>query len=209
MKVLAIIYVKSIRDIMPGVLDALAAQTFRDFSLMVHELAPVRLNAEAQKNKSENVTRNRNVVRKMALASDAEYFAWVDSDVVIPTNCLQDFVNASASGERKLLAGWVHKVASKDWAAGSYKDGVMQFHQKPVEGIIEADLVSIGCSFMHRSVLEKLEFRTAVDEEVKSGDGTAFYKGNCLSFCEDAAKMGVKPFLVGTVVCRHLAMFSF
>ncbi len=205
MKVLVIVYVKDTGDIVPGCLEAIHAQDYRDFTLLVHEMKAIPLNDSPQKNKSENITRNRNYVRPMALASGAEWIMWIDSDVIIPPNAISDFMKCADEKGSKLMGGWYKKINSPDWVACRWiKPGVVRYFKEPVKGVIEADLVGIGCSMMHRSVLQKLEFRTAVEEYNKDEAGNTYYTGNCFSFCEDAKALGVRPYLVGSIVCEHV-----
>ena len=105
------------------------------------------------------------------------------------------------------MGGWYKKTRNNDWVAGNFVDkDVMDLYQKPVDGLQKVDFIGIGCSMIHRDVLEKLEWRTAIDEYVKDKLGKVYYVGDCLSYCLDAAKLGFSSYMVGDIVCQHIPM---
>jgi|SRR5882724_2123397 len=205
MKALAIVYVKDTNDILPRCLEAIKSQTYKDFSLVIHEMKPIHFTHNQSINGSENVVRNRNYVRKMALASDAEYFIWIDGDIIIPPNTFEDFIDISKKHGEKLLGGWYKARYGDIYVSGRWDDNGLLIKTNQVqEGITWSHLIGIGCSMIHRSLLEKLEFRTGCDQLSKDENGFTYYVGDCLAFCEDSRRLGVLPKLVGSIVCEHI-----
>lgn len=199
---LVIVYVKSLKDIQSECVSGIHSQEYTNFNFMIHEMRPLVLHKDSARNKSMNVTRNRNQIIPMALASGAEWICFVDSDVVIPKNTISDF--KKFADKNKILGGWYSRGAGPDWVAAQYTSyDFLTYYQTPIEGLLPVDLLGIGCSFMHRSLLEKLNFRTAEDEIVSDYKGN-YYRGNCLSFCDDARAIGVQPTLVGSIICKHI-----
>src|SRR5688572_20792831 len=74
-------------------LDAICAQDYPSgkLDLIVNRMEPREYDSDAVRNKYENCHRNRNEARERALAGDAEYFLFVDDDIVIPRDAVSRF----------------------------------------------------------------------------------------------------------------------
>ncbi len=199
MKVLALVPTKD--GLMHSeALQALYGQKYADYSAMIHTLRPIELHSDRYKNKSLNILRNRNIMRDIALGSDAEWFFWVDSDTVVPENAIEEFLKVG----KPLMGGWYPVVLNKNWVAAKWtQDGKLGHFSQSLPGITEVDMLGLGCAFMHRSVLEKIPFTAGTDEHVIGLDGAEYYMGQCATFCRDAQKEGIKPSLLGSIICKH------
>ncbi len=200
MKVLALIPTKD-GIVHPETLHAVYKQDFSDYSALIHILKPVFLHQDPYKNKSLNILRNRIIMKKLALGSSAEWFFWVDSDTVPPVNAITEFLKC----EKPLMGGWYPTVFNANWVAARWaQESVFEHFKAPLPGLTEVDLLGLGCAFMHRSVLEKVDFTAGTEEYVKGIDGASYYLGQCGTFCRDALVFGVKAVMVGNVVCKHI-----
>ncbi len=180
---------------------ALNDQDDRDRSILYASLRPIPLDEDPAKNKSLNILRNRNHIRPMALATDAEWFLWVDSDVVLPPHAL----SALLKTKKKLVGGWYKKLVGDDWVAGHFTSGDIFLHFKePQKKLIRVDMLGLGCCLMHRSVLQKVPFRGGTDEYCQDEAGNSYYIGQCTAFCRDAAKAGFDSSISPDVICAHI-----
>lgn len=147
-----------------------------------------------------NCAQHRNHAAKMALATDAEYFLFVDSDTVPPPHAVSTLM---ASG-KDIIGGWYPMVNCERWVAG-YQHKDLFFNYRKVEpGITQVNLMGLGCALIHRDVVSKIPFRSGIDipcEIAYVGKGIA---GECAAFTADAEKAGHKVYMHGDVVCRHL-----
>src|SRR5438552_838686 len=96
MKVLVVIITE--RDVMTESMEAVLGQDYPNFDLMVHARRG-RLKCEDERRapgmraattKYLNCSDNRERARKMALASDADKFLFVDSDIVLPPGAISE-----------------------------------------------------------------------------------------------------------------------
>lgn len=200
MKVLALIPTRKFVE--PDCLRSINHQTYSDYSVAIHALAPVFLHAEPERNRVLNVVRNRNIMRNMALKTDAEWFFWVDSDTVVPSHAIDTFMKY----KKEFMGGWYKKKDNSTWVSGNFnKEGLFVFQKDLPEGLFfKTDLLGLGCAFMHRTVLEKIEFDGGVDRNMDSIDGGKFFFAECAMFSESAQKIGVMPTMIREVICEHI-----
>lgn len=199
MKVLALIPTKD-GIVHPETLNAVYKQDFVDYSALIHILKPIFLNRDLYKNKSLNILRNRIIMRSLALGTDAEWFFWVDSDTVPPLNAIQEFLKIGLP----FMGGWYPTVFNENWVAGKFvKENILEHFLQPIMGLVEVDMLGLGCAFMHRSILEQINFTPGTEEYVVGVDGGSYYLGQCGTFCRDALRLDVKPTMVGSVICKH------
>ncbi len=190
----------------PDCLASVNNQTHADYSVCIHALAPIQLHIESEKNRVLNVVRNRNMMRDMALKTDAEWFMWVDSDTVIPPSAIATFLKY----KKPLMGGWYKKKDGSVWVAGSFiPNGLFQFYkEQPADAELPVDLLGLGCAFMHRDVLEKIEFDPGITKDMTDTSGASFFYAECAMLCESAKKIGITPLLIKDVVCRHLPVLT-
>lgn len=201
MKVLIVIITNG--KVEPECLKAALNQDYDDYSIMV----------SIEKNKTEekrtptehlHILHNRNSSRAMALASEADYFLLIDSDVVLPKNAVSEFVK-QVSGNKKfhILGGW-YQHDKDSWSAGKWvADNTIFSFIKPEKSIIRVDKVDLGCIFLSRKVLSEIPFRHT-DVEIKGIDGKKYLACECLLFAIDAQDKKYQLFMDGSVICRHI-----
>ncbi|MFM2357869.1 MAG: hypothetical protein RJA61_606 [Candidatus Parcubacteria bacterium] len=204
MKVLVLIPTRGFVE--PACLHAIHAQDYTDYSTYVHILKPVKLHGDFEKDRVLNIVRNRNSIRELALKSDAEWFFWIDSDTIIPSNAISTFLRHN----KPFMGGWYKKKDGSTWVAGKFlSNGQLSFYkEQPRDGEISVDLLGLGCSFMHRSVLEKISFDGGVDKWMTDTDGRRFFYAECAMFCESAKQSGIEPLLIREVVCSHIPVLT-
>lgn len=180
---------------------AVLSQDFSDYGVLVSVRRQEKLHDDPEKSRVLNIVRNRNHARAMALASDAEWFLWVDTDVVIPTNTITEFLKHG----KKLMGGWYKKIVGEDWVSGKWvtKD-VFYCFTEPQKEVARVDMGGLGCAMVHRSVLEKLSFDGAIDTYSKDVHGRVCFLGECIVFCREADKLGSPMHMIPSVICKHL-----
>ncbi len=182
-------------------------------------------------NKYKNCSRTREKARQQALKTQADAFLFLDSDIVIPSHTVTEFILQSESikiqtgmmpitpgggiikmqkEDRKprVLGGW-YKVRNDPYGryvAGKFvDDNVFINFRKPERSLIAADLVGLGCAFIPRIILEKVSFKHGCDFAVKNGlNGETMILGECGIFATDVQDAGYELFMDGDVVCEHL-----
>lgn len=179
--------------------ESLLHQTYPDCSILVHQLHPVAIATEPPKNKTGNVTRNRNMLRKAALATDSTHFMLVDSDTVLPPHCIETLLSRG----KDIIAAWCPMVNCEGWICMKWEEGRI-VHIKPREGITEVDMAPLGCMLVTRKVLEDIEFNPALEESVLTKDGAMMFMGETAQFGLDAQAKGYTLFMDGSLICKHL-----
>jgi len=184
---------------------------------------------DATVSKCENIIRCHNAARKLALASDADYFAWVDDDIVLPRNALSNLMLQleqppmdkgqfshltsllpdgvmSDNPKKHIIGGWF-RVKNEDgllvdvWNCGRWvADNTIASVTAVEPSVTRVDKIDLGCLLMSREVLEKVDWR--------GGDSLVINKTQhpcvCLMFARDAQDAGYALYMDGSVVCEHL-----
>lgn len=184
-------------------LGAVFNQTEKDFGLLIERNSSEGRHKDKMKEKCISIVHARNSLRKQALKTDAEWFLWLDSDVLMPPNALRDFLKIG----RPFMGGWYKKKSGNDWVSASLVKGTAVYHHKqPCREIIETDLVGLGCAMMSREILEKLDFEADIDTGYSNSSGHKFFAGECLNFTRRAEEFG--PVMV-PIVCAHISSNNF
>jgi len=182
-------------------LDYKTDDGYAGFSVLVHIMQPRHLHDEPRTHGVKNVVRNRNYTKQMALASEAEYFLWVDSDVVLPPHAISSLI----SHKKDIIGGWYKMINTPKWVAGGWiSDNVFQNYLAPQTGITIVDMVGLGCVLMSREVMEKVDFRDGMDLLCKDSAGNQLRVGECNIFGTDARNKGFSLYMDGNVICGHL-----
>jgi hypothetical protein len=149
-----------------------------------------------------NCAENRESARKMALAHSADQFLFVDSDIILPSNALEEFMKQS---QFDVQGGW-YKVRNSDRYAGGrwVKDNVFSNFKKIQKSLVLTDLVGLGCAFISRLVLEAVTIKHGTDVVAKTEAGETMIVGECGVLGDDIAKLGFSMYMNGSVVCGHL-----
>lgn len=200
--------------IVPEAYDSTLAQlAYPDVEMMTY-ISPAREYAVRENKNSErminlycNCSDNRNKARLAALATRANAFLFVDSDIVLPA----DAISRLALWNKPVVGGY-YEIAPKRFAAGKFvenanKQSVFLNCGEPVPGLFKADMVGLGCALVRRPVLEKVGFRHGLDQFCLGGElesPVAMAYGECIAFGSDAAALKFDLFMDGAVVCKHL-----
>lgn len=171
-------------------LEAAYGQNYDNFSVMVNRRA-----AEPTKNKFQNIVTNRIELQERALKTDAEWFLWLDYDVIMPNNTISIFMD----NPKPIMGAWC--PMGNGWNIGTVKDGVLKNLDtySPVE--IPVNHIGFGALMVSREVMEKIKIRYSFDEKCKSYEGYVS-KCECFAFCEDAEKLGYEV-IAKPIICEH------
>jgi cobalamin biosynthesis Co2+ chelatase CbiK len=199
-------------------LDSCMKQDYGNFSVL-HSFAYWHLDDDAVEDKYGNIRLHEQAQRKIALASDADYFLLVDSDIVLPPHAISTLLSRG----KDVIGGWFRLESlwiDRAWADGSFSDEVKKsidltelkninkqynaswwnerdtFHISiGIEpGITEVDIIDFGCTLISRAAYEKIDF--------KEYDG--IYGGFlCVSFGKELQAAGYKLFMDSDVQCKH------
>lgn len=186
-------------------MESVINQDYSDFTILTHYKSPVEIHYDPQINKSKNIALHRNEVKTLALASDAEYFLLVDSDMVIPPNTISNLVIQTSP--KKIVGGWCQVVDKTNrWVAGKWvADNTIFQYQFPQPHVIEVDFLSLACVMLSREALSELDFEDGFDKECLNASLNSKMKlGTCVAFGNKAIEKGYSLFVDGSVICKHL-----
>lgn len=149
-----------------------------------------------------NIISGRNLIRDYFLKSDYDYLFFVDSDILLPENAIENLLKCGADistgvylcnqqigNERKILPAIYLPC----------KDDKTKTIIPPVKWLISEKIADIavcglGCCLIRRKVLEKIKFRKFTDSD-DSGEDVAF--------CVDARNKGFSIRVNTAVKCVH------
>src|SRR3989344_3533629 len=155
----------------------------------------------------ERITGSRNALRKMVLDEKYEWFFSVEMDVMVPQDALEKLL----ARKEKIVAGLYYTrqtdekkqvkllqvaqcfVKEKKWDQLRFPNAEELKSKKP----FPVAYAGLGCLLIHRSVLEKIEFRY---KKTKDGEGGF----DDIWFGFDAWRKGFKVMLDPAVECEHL-----
>jgi len=178
---------------------------FNEFSKKVPMLKTERI-----ENLRELIARDRNLIREKVLKENYDYFLSLEIDVIPPLNVIEKLL----SHNKEIVSGVYYKdydvnitkagklvrkaktILPLLWKAVD-KENVAQLTTKEVEDskLLEVAIAGLGCLLIHRSVLEKVNFRVNLKESSACDD---------VWFCHDASKNNFKIYADTSIKCRHL-----
>jgi len=146
----------------------------------------------------------RNDLVDRALKYNPDYIFFIDSDMILPDNILDDLINMN-----KEIASALYFMRSPP-----YKPIVKVMKDKmfcivnsiPLNQIIEIDAVGLGCCLVKREVFEKIKEKKEKIfsiEEQKINDKTQLL-GEDTVFCLRAKETGFKIFVNTGLICKHI-----
>jgi len=220
-KVLVIVITED--DVLKECYDSILKQDYPDFSTLVSVKKQELLSGNSDANKLLNIVKHRNEARKKALASDADYFFWIDSDIVLPVNAISSLLlqlqvpkvspifdklksqfPITEPKQKHIMGGWYKLHSDTEKTAWNCANWVADNKIASVEGwqrsVIRVDKMDLGCVMMSREVLEKISFKHGFNLEVNDNRRAC----ECLMFAKDAQDAGYELFMDGDVVCEHL-----
>lgn len=209
-KVLVVIITKD--TVRKSCMDSVKAQDYKDFEILVNVKEPrykhIDSNAFDESMKRcmityLNCSENREEARKKALKSDAEYFFFVDSDVVLPRNAISEFMKQPFD----VQGGWYnvrheHRYTCARWVADNVS--INLYHVEP--SLVKVDSIGMGCAFISRKALRRIYFEHGIDDRATTYMGGKKYHlvlGECGALGNLLHKKGIQPYMNGSVVCKH------
>lgn len=148
-----------------------------------------------------SLTTNRTGLVQEALKSDAEFFFFLDDDVICPDDIITTLLEhnlpivcglymAKKSKGQRGLAAWM-KV----------EGGYAMIAQEQPGGLVQVDVTGLGCALIHRTVFENVSQPWFVWEW--GGISEDFY-----FFEKVASETGIKPFIDMQMRCEHIGLFK-
>ena len=199
-KVLIIIITKD--HVEKDCMDSVLVQNYPETRIMVSIMKPHFPNIKnLVHSKYLNCSAHREEARVMALGSVADYFLFIDSDVVLPNNATEEFIKQPFD----VQGGWYKILSSDRWVAGKWiSDNVVYNFKAPDESIIKADFIGMGCAFFSREVLTKIKFEHGLDWKAMNETGTEVLLGECGIAGNRIFEAGYQSYMNGNVICGHL-----
>lgn len=150
------------------------------------------------------IAQNRNHVVRDFLPTTAEWLWFVDDDIVLTTNTLPALLE-HADGKPILGACYFGNEGNAMWAEARGGDPYAPFGHVEPKGLYRLSAVGMGCTLIHRSVLEAMQSEVEPDPWFGHDlvpDGQQGYRtaGEDTTFCQRAARFGFHPWGLGFVV---------
>lgn len=220
MKVLVVLITKDYVE--PECLESVLKQDYPDYSWMISGMKPKFRHDFPWAQVYLNCSYNRNYARQMALASDAEAFLFVDSDIVLPSNAISSFVKqvcdakpsssimtppgmTVSSSEKHIIGGWYKVMNDTRYVAGRWvADNTFINFYIPEQSLVRTDVIGLGCAFITRKALIDIEFEHGIDIVAKYANGDDICLGECGAFGNRAAEKGYEMYMDGSVICEHI-----
>lgn len=190
-------------------------QDYDNYSILLNVMKLDKLHEDEKFNKPMNVAVNREEARKLALNSDADYFLFVDSDIVLPKNAISELVKQLEAPKppdgiyfkKHAIAGYYLLRNSSDvfCMAKLVEDDGIIYLRFPEKSVIKVDYAGLGCILTSRELLEKIKIKTEFNKELKIA-GTENYVtfDDSWNFCNQVFELGYQLYADGDVVCKHL-----
>lgn len=182
---------------------ALKKQTYKNFEVLVNKRPPAIKTGWRLFDTYFNCTANMNDAREQALKTDAEFFWFVDSDIVPPPTALAELVLQN----KPVVGGWYRIINDRWYVAGKFLGlNVLMNWDNVQTDVVRAGFVGHGCMLVQRRVLETLRFRHGCDELAMRFDGESsgpISLGACGAWGVDCLKAGFEMFMQGNVHCGH------
>lgn len=207
-------------------------QNYPNYSVLIHYEKPIVNYGEYGFDLNVNCSHNRNQARQASLASDADYFLFLDSDIELPPTAISSFMTQTGSNrattreyvkpngdiipkgtpvaEKHIQGGWYPIIGYLDgglvgWAAGVLvADETIQIFKSPEHSLVKADFCGCGCLFITRKALIDNEFSHGLDVILKHADA------NKLIFADESYRFGMRAYengydiyMNGDVICKH------
>lgn len=151
--------------------------------------------------KKGNIIWHSNKAREMALNNDAEYYLFVDTDIVLPENAVSELVKQLDKTDKHIIGGWF-KISEDQYNAARWVADNTLVQLRSIENsVTSVDKIDFGCMMLSRQALEDCEFiceNREYTHEIESKTAC-----QCLSFSVNAQKKGYKLWMDGDVKCKH------
>lgn len=148
-------------------------------------------------NKIGNIIWHSEKTRKIAIETDADYFLFVDTDVVLPVNTITELVKQLKNGNKHIISAWF-KISDYEYNAGRWvADNTLAQLQSIEKSVTMVDKIDFGCMMLSRIAIEDCEF-IFEDRDIMNQKAC-----QCLSFAINAQDKGYKLWMDGDVICKH------
>lgn len=173
-----------------------------NLDLIVNHRKPEFFSEHAIVQKYENCHRNRNEARERALKTDADYFLFLDDDVVLPPGAIRTLLRQG----KEVVGGYYPILGTRKWVCGRWvADNTFCNFLRVQPGLVRTDTIGLGCALISRNVLEKVPFEAGVNLFCRDGrTGENMIVGECGIFGNRVFELGVPMYMCGDVVCEHL-----
>jgi glycosyltransferase involved in cell wall biosynthesis len=224
-KILVVVIAKNYKAVVKKCLGAIERQNYPNFSVMISLMKPKEFDKDKGKNWWKNINYHRNYARKMALASDVDYFMFVDSDIILPKNALSMLMlqvgekkttipflmpdgkrveSGTSIPSKHIMGGWypLHEIG---WNAGRWvADHTLCGITKPEHSVTCVNKIDMGCLLVSRKVFEQVDWEDNFTIDILNPDKTKRHPCGCLMFCRKAEELGYKIWINGDVICKHI-----
>lgn len=205
----ALILVVSAQDVVQEALDSWNAQDYPSYSTLIHILKPTKLHDDPEKNKNLNIAVNTEIIRKFALASDADYFFFVDSDIVLPPHAISELIEQLETMKAHAIAGYYLMRNSKThYCMGRLvKDNTLWYLMQPEKSVVKIDYAGTGCLMVSRELLGRITINVDLDRILKIAgtEKLCVWFDHCFDLCNQIFALGYQLYADGDVICKHLA----
>ncbi len=191
-------YLKGIKELTYKNFDILLVDNSKDddYYNKIKDKIPV-IKDKYFENARDRIIHSRNILRNKVLSEGYDYLLSLEQDVIPP----KDVIERLLKDNQKIVGGLYFKTGSFNeliplvWL----REDKNHARRANIEEIKEDKLIEVitcglGCILIHRSVLEKIEFRYSKDKK-------AF---DDVWFCEDARNNNFKIFCDTGIKCKHL-----
>jgi hypothetical protein len=186
-------------------LASVQAQTHPDTSWIIAGHRPTHRHDNPVIQKYLNCSENRNDARRMALASDANAFLFLDSDIVIPPDAVSHFVLQHEKAGKEVQGGWYKMILADRWVCGKWvADHIFVNAKSPEPSLTQTDIIGCGCLYVSRTVLKDIEFEHGTDTVLKDELNNSLLLGECGAFGNRCYERNIPMFMNGHVICQHL-----
>lgn len=201
-KVLVVVITKD--RIEPRCYTSILKQDYGNFTWISVGMKPKIKTGKALNDLYENCSFNRNYARQMALASDADYFLFVDSDIILPPTAISEFMLQAEKANKKIMGGY-YQIGDGRYAAGKWvADNVFYNFLRVEKSLVRTDMIGMGCAFLAREVVEKIPFESGTNMTATTYNDLKVMLGECIVFGNRAYEHGYDMFVVGEVHCGHI-----
>jgi cellulose synthase/poly-beta-1,6-N-acetylglucosamine synthase-like glycosyltransferase len=204
-----LIMVVSDRDVEQEALDSWNNQDYQNYSILLHILKPIKLHEDKDKNKNLNIAVNTEIIRKMALTSNADYFFFVDSDIVLPSNAISELTKQLEVMKVHAIAGYYLLRGSETYCIGRLvENNTILYMTTPEKSVIKIDYAGTGCMMVSRELLEKITIKVDFNTMLKIAGTTNVYTwlDHCWDLCNQLFALDYQLYVDGDVICKHLAV---
>lgn len=176
-------------------------QDYSNYEFIIKVTPAQTLSSHEVKNKYLNCSHNRNLAREIALKYSADYYLFMDDDIILPENAIKSLV----SRQKDVVGGWYKMVKGNNWVAGRWVSENTFFNFKfPEKGLVLTDVVGLGCALIKKEVLEMVKFESGTELFCNNEWGETIIVGECGVFGRKVQKLGYNLYMDGNVICDHI-----